>query len=45
MNIKENTVEDLNRAIIFATERHAGQVRKGTDTPYIVQIFAVLCNG
>ena len=34
--MKENTVEDLNRAIIFATERHAGQVRKGTDTPYIV---------
>ena len=36
MNIKENTAVDLNRAIIFATERHAGQVRKGTDTPYIV---------
>lgn len=36
MNQKENTVTDLNRAIIFATERHAGQVRKGTDTPYIV---------
>ena len=34
--MKENTVEDLNRAIIFATERHAGQARKGTDTPYIV---------
>ena len=36
MNIKENTAVDLNRAIIFATERHVGQVRKGTDTPYIV---------
>ena len=31
-----NTVEQLNQAIIFATERHAGQVRKGTDIPYIV---------
>lgn len=26
----------LNRAIIFATEAHAGQVRKGTTLPYIV---------
>lgn len=34
--IKENTVAQLNQAIIFATERHAGQVRKGTDIPYIV---------
>ncbi len=31
-----NTVETLNQAIIFATQRHAGQVRKGTDIPYIV---------
>ena len=26
----------LNQAIYFATERHAGQLRKGTATPYIV---------
>ena len=26
----------LDRAIIFATERHSGSVRKGTDTPFIV---------
>ena len=26
----------LEKAIIFATERHAGMVRKGTDIPYIV---------
>ena len=26
----------LNEAIIFATEKHAGMVRKGTDIPYIV---------
>ena len=36
MHTKENTAADLNHAIIFATERHAGQVRKGTDIPYIV---------
>lgn len=26
----------LNQAVYFATERHAGQVRKGTTTPFIV---------
>jgi len=26
----------LEKAILFATQRHAGAVRKGTDTPYIV---------
>lgn len=26
----------INRAIIFATEAHKGQVRKGTNTPYIL---------
>ena len=31
-----NTQEQFNQAIVFATQRHAGQVRKGTDTPYIV---------
>lgn len=27
----------LNQAIYFATERHAGQFRKGTTTPFIMQ--------
>lgn len=36
MNETKNTVEQLNQAIVFATERHAGQVRKGSDSPYIV---------
>lgn len=36
MTKTENTVTQLNQAIVFATERHAGQVRKGTNTPYIV---------
>ena len=39
MEIKETEYEYgnelLNKAIIFATERHAGQVRKGTTIPYI----------
>ncbi|MCL2528195.1 MAG: HD domain-containing protein [Defluviitaleaceae bacterium] len=26
----------LDKAIIFATEKHSGMTRKGTDTPYIV---------
>jgi (p)ppGpp synthase/HD superfamily hydrolase len=26
----------LDKAIVFATERHSGSVRKGTQTPYIV---------
>ena len=29
-------MDTLNEAIIFATERHVGMVRKGTDIPYIV---------
>lgn len=33
---------DINEAIRFATERHAGQKRKGTDTPYIVHPMEVM---
>ena len=32
----------LNEAIIFAVEKHAGQVRKGTDLPYIVHPLEVM---
>ena len=34
---------NVSRAITFATERHAGQVRKGTVLPYIVHPLEVLC--
>ena len=37
-----NTPAQLNQAIIFATERHAGQTRKGTDIPYITHPLEVL---
>ena len=32
----------LNQAIIFATERHAGQLRKGTALPYILHPLETL---
>ena len=32
----------LNEAIIFAVEKHAGQVRKGTDLPYIIHPLEVM---
>ena len=32
----------LNEAIIFAVEKHAGQVRKGTNLPYIVHPLEVM---
>lgn len=32
----------LNNAIKFAVEKHAGQVRKGTDLPYIVHPLEVM---
>lgn len=34
--------ELLNRAIIFATQKHASQTRKGTNLPYIVHPLEVL---
>ncbi len=34
-------LELINQAIITATRAHVGQVRKGTDTPYIVHPYAV----
>lgn len=38
----ESDAERLNRAIIFATEKHSGQFRKGTTIPYIVHPLEVL---
>ncbi len=32
----------LNKAILFAVDKHAGQVRKGTDLPYIVHPLEVM---
>ena len=34
--------ELLNKAIIYAVEKHAGQLRKGTQIPYIVHPMEVL---
>jgi len=33
---------DIRKAIIFATQKHAGQVRKGTDIPYITHPMEVM---
>ncbi|MDO4396715.1 MAG: HD domain-containing protein [Clostridia bacterium] len=41
-NLFEYLYFDINEAIRFATERHAGQKRKGTDTPYIVHPMEVM---
>lgn len=32
----------IHQAIVFATERHAGQLRKGTELPYIVHPMEVM---
>lgn len=43
--MKEKTIKDmdmLTRAVIFAAERHAGQLRKGTIRPYIVHPLEVM---
>ena len=32
----------IHEAIIFATQKHAGQIRKGTDVPYIVHPMEVM---
>lgn len=39
-----NTTQNqkFEQAICFATERHGGQVRKGSDTPYIVHPLEVM---
>jgi len=36
------TAQDLERAIIFATEKHSGQVRKSDGRPYILHPLAVM---
>jgi len=33
---------DIHKAIIFATQKHVGQVRKGTDIPYITHPMEVM---
>ena len=38
----EETNRTLNKAIHFATDRHAGQLRKGSSTPYIRHPLEVL---
>lgn len=38
----ENDAERLNRAIIFATEKHRGQFRKSTTIPYIMHPIEVM---
>lgn len=42
-NDEANTVKErLDKAVTFATERHSGQVRKGTTLPYIVHPIEVM---
>ena len=38
----ELTSQDLERAIVFATEKHSGQVRKGDGRPYVLHPLEVL---
>ena len=38
----ELTIKDLERAIIFATEKHNGQIRKGNNSPYILHPLSVM---
>jgi (p)ppGpp synthase/HD superfamily hydrolase len=33
--------ERFERAVVYATQVHGGQVRKGTSTPYIAHLLAV----
>jgi len=39
-------MKPIDKAIIFAAQKHAGQPRKGTDIPYIVhpiEVMKILC--
>ena len=38
----ENFYDSINKAFIFATEKHSGQFRKGTKIPYIVHLYEVM---
>ena len=38
----ELTAKDLEKAILFATEKHAGQVRKGDGRPYVMHPISVM---
>ena len=45
MSTKTTYIEDnalLNKAIIYAVEKHSGQLRKGTHIPYIVHPMEVM---
>ena len=41
MTQTENFYDSINKAFIFATEKHSGQFRKGTKIPYIVHLYEV----
>ena len=46
MDNNEKITTDLEKAIEFAVKAHAGAVRKGTDTPYIVhpiEVMKIVC--
>src|SRR5438552_2604644 len=36
-----NLSERFERALVFATQKHAGQKRKGTEVPYVAHLLAV----
>lgn len=38
---RKDGIEVIEKAIMFATQAHEGQVRKGTDRPYIVHPLEV----
>ena len=41
MNIPTVLTDRFDRALLYATHVHGGQVRKGTSTPYVVHLLAV----
>jgi hypothetical protein len=42
LNVERNRTDDrFDRALLYATHVHGGQVRKGTSTPYVAHLLAV----
>jgi (p)ppGpp synthase/HD superfamily hydrolase len=41
MNKAMVLTDRFDRALLYATHVHGGQVRKGTDTPYVAHLLAV----
>src|SRR5258707_12025603 len=41
MNIPTVLTDRFDRALLYATHVHGGQVRKGTSTPYVAHLLAV----